>query len=53
MISFILALLSMKDLGFPDELKKILNRKKIKGAVVFFKNKIIHYQSKKNFPSGF
>lgn len=50
--SFILALLSMKDLGFADELRKILDRKKIRGTIVFFKNKIIHYSSKSSFSSS-
>lgn len=44
-ISFIFALFSMRDLGFDKEIKKILTRKKIKGTVIFLKNKIIHYSS--------
>lgn len=42
-LSFILSLLSMKDLDFADELKKVLEKEKIKGVLVFFRNKIIHY----------
>jgi len=45
-LSFILALFSMKDLGFAEELKRMLDRKKIRGTIVFFKNKIIHFHPK-------
>lgn len=39
----------MKDLGFAEELKKILDRKRIRGTIVFFKNKIIHYRVKRGY----
>ena len=42
-ISFLLALRSMKDLKFSDEIEKILHKKKIQGAIVFFKDKIQHF----------
>lgn len=47
-ISFILALISMKDLGFGEEVRKFLKRRKIRGTIIFFKDKINHYSSKKS-----
>lgn len=44
-ISLILAIRSMKDFGIPKELKVWLNGKRIKGTIVFFKDKIKHYSS--------
>lgn len=46
-LSFVLALLSMRDFKLPEELKNILSQKKIKGAIVFFKEKIVHYSGKR------
>ncbi len=54
-ISFILALRSMKDLKFGEELEKIFQRKKIKGTIVFFEDKVTHYEpqsSKSSSPSS-
>ncbi|MCX7956220.1 MAG: hypothetical protein N2593_03925 [Patescibacteria group bacterium] len=47
LISFFLALRSMNDFNIPYEIKKILNSKKIKGTIIFFKNKIKHYYNNK------
>lgn len=47
LVSFILALISMRDLKLPEEVKKILKKNKIKGAIIFFKEKIVHYSGKK------
>lgn len=44
-IAFILALRSMKDLNVPDEIKKMLRIRKLKGTIVFLKDKITHYSS--------
>ena len=45
-VSFILALRSMKDLGVPKEIQRIISNKKYKGRIVFFKNKKTkHYSS--------
>jgi len=44
-ISFGFALRSMKDLGFSQELEKAIKKGKMKGTIVFFKNKIVHYSS--------
>ena len=45
-ISLILALRSMKDLDVPDETHRMINNKKYKGRIVFFKNKQTkHYSS--------
>jgi hypothetical protein len=43
--SFIMAFRSMKDFEVPDEIKKILLPKTVKGTIVFFKNKVTHYSS--------
>lgn len=43
-ISFILAVRSMVDFEAPEAIKNILNFKRIKGSIVFFKHKIKHYQ---------
>jgi len=43
--SFILALVSMKDFHIPPEIAKILTMKKIRGTIVFFKDKVEHYSS--------
>ncbi len=42
-ISFILALNSMKDFQLPQEIKIILKEKKIKGRIIFFKDNIKKY----------
>jgi len=43
LISFLLAARSMKDIHFSKEIEKSLRKKKIKGAIVFFKDRITHY----------
>ena len=49
LISFVWALNSMKDMHFADELYKTFQKKRsIKGTILFFKNKIIHYHSSKS-----
>ena len=45
MVSFILAIFSMKDFHIPPEIAKILTMKKIRGTIVFFKDKVEHYSS--------
>jgi len=42
-ISLILAFRSMKDLDFSKEIEKMLHRHKMKGTIVFFKDKIEHF----------
>ncbi len=42
-ISFMLAFYSMKDFQLPQEIKRILRERKIKGRIVFFKDKIKKY----------
>ncbi len=54
-ISFLFALRSMKDTSFGEELEKLFQRKKIKGSIVFFEDKVAHYQdqsSKSSSPSS-
>ncbi len=45
-ISFVWALVSMKDMGVPEEIAKLINVRRIKGTIVFFKDKKVkHYSS--------
>ena len=44
-LSFILALISMRDFHVPEKIAKILLMKKIRGTIVFFKDKVEHYSS--------
>lgn len=46
-ISLILALRSMKDFSVPNELKRLVSNKKIKGSILFLKHKTIHYKGKR------
>lgn len=41
-VAFILAIWSMRDLRSAGEVLKMINKGKIKGAIVFFKDKIVH-----------
>ena len=42
----------MRDFDLPKEISNFINRSKIRGTIVFFKNKIIHYSSSsKSFSS--
>jgi len=43
-ISLVLAFRSMKDFEIPKEIRKLINLKNKKGSIVFFKNKVKHYQ---------
>jgi hypothetical protein len=45
--SFILALSSMKDFNIPSEINRLVQGKKVRGKIVFFKNKVIHYRGKR------
>lgn len=46
LISFVWALFSMRDLAVPDEIAKLLRVRRIKGSIVFFKDrKVKHYSS--------
>lgn len=44
LISFFLAWRSMSDFQLPKEIKYFFDVRKIKGRIVFFKNKIEHYR---------
>lgn len=44
-VSLILAARSMKDLDVPDEIRKMLMNRKIKGTILFMKDKVTHYSS--------
>ena len=46
-LSFILALFSMKDFNVPSEINHLIQGKKVRGKIVFFKNKIVHYRGKR------
>lgn len=45
LISFIWALFSMRDFQIPKEIEKMISSKKIKGKIIFLKNKILFYKS--------
>ncbi|MEK7633449.1 MAG: hypothetical protein AAB437_01245 [Patescibacteria group bacterium] len=47
-LAFILALSSMKDFSVPGEITRIIQGKKIRGKIVFFKNKVVNYRGKKS-----
>jgi len=47
-LAFIVALTSMKDFNVPYEINRLIQGKKVKGKIIFFKNKIIHYHAKHN-----
>ncbi|KKP61378.1 MAG: hypothetical protein UR56_C0014G0011 [Candidatus Roizmanbacteria bacterium GW2011_GWC2_34_23] len=47
-LSFIVALRSMKDFNVPGEITRIVQGKKLKGKIVFFKNKVVHYRAKRS-----
>ncbi len=51
-ISFLIALRSMKDFSIPQEIKRLLTNKKIKGTIIFFKNKTKHYSSSSSSSSS-
>lgn len=44
-LSFILALRSMKDFDSTHEMMSLLHMEKMRGTIVFFKDKIEHYSS--------
>ncbi len=44
-VSFLLALGSMKDFHAPSEIMRMISMKKVRGSIVFFKNKVQHYSS--------
>jgi len=44
-LSFILALRSMKDFELPKEVRRLLKINRIKGTIVFLKEKIKHYKT--------
>jgi len=50
-ISFILALRSMKDFDMPNEIKKLLQNQKIRGTIIFLKDKIVHYPAQRDYSS--
>ena len=45
-LSFILALRSLRDLSNKKEGARMVNRRKTTGTIVFFKDKTVHYSSK-------
>jgi len=47
-LSIILALRSMKDFNVPAEINRLVQGKKMRGKIIFFKNKVVHYRTKRN-----
>ncbi|MGB9707393.1 MAG: hypothetical protein ACPL1D_01430 [Microgenomates group bacterium] len=43
-ISLVLAWRSMGDFDLPSEVKKLVSSRKIKGTIIFLKNKVIFYR---------
>ena len=43
----------MSDFNLPKEILRLINQKKIKGTIVFLKNKIIHYSISSSSKSSF
>ncbi len=43
-LSFILAWRSMSDFQVPKEIRRLIDTKKIKGTIIFFRGKIKHYK---------
>ena len=50
-VSFIAALRSMKDFSVPREVNTVLNSKQLRGTIVFFKDKVMHYSSESSSAS--
>jgi hypothetical protein len=46
-VSFIMAVRSMKDLKFGHEVSQMVFKKKMKGSIVFFDQKVVHYKGHK------
>jgi hypothetical protein len=52
-LALVLAFLSMRDFDVPDEIKKIISARKMKGTIILTKKKVIHYSSDSSvFSSG-
>lgn len=47
-LSLALALLSMQDFDLPNSITSLILGRKHRGTIVFFKNKIKHYQAKRS-----
>lgn len=45
LVSLILALISMRDMGVPKEISRLIGIRKHKGSIVFFKHQVKHYSS--------
>jgi len=45
-IAFLLSSWSMRDFNVPVEIKRMIFAKKLKGTIVFFKDKVSHYRAK-------
>jgi len=47
-LSFAIALRSMKDFNVPAEISRLVQGKKVRGKIVFFKNKVVHYRARQS-----
>lgn len=45
-LSFMLALYSMKDFQLPKEISRLIDSRRIRGTILFFKDRVEHYSSK-------
>lgn len=44
-LSVFMAAYSMKDIGVPADIQKLIRARKVRGSILFFKDKIKHYSS--------
>lgn len=50
LVSFALALRSMKDFDVPQEIRGVLRNRKVRGTILFLKNKVVHHSSASSSP---
>lgn len=46
LISLIIALRSMGDIGIPKEIRRLIDSRRVKGTILFFGGKSKHYRAK-------
>lgn len=47
-VSFVVALISMQDAEGMEELRRLLKKRKIRGTILFLKDKVVHFHSSKS-----
>lgn len=51
-LSFVIALHSMKDFYLPKEIRRLIEARRVRGTILFLKGKIEHYSSKSSSASS-